>query len=67
MLWQPDATTLASRCIAVAELHVKNLVLYHTEDSTLETRKKRYTAEADTAFSGHVFVPDDLERIVLCI
>ena len=76
MLWQPDATTLASRCIAVAvldaarlaeRLHVKNLVLYHTEDSTLETRKKRYTAEADTAFSGHVFVPDDLERIVLCI
>ena len=46
-------------------LHVKNLILYHTEDRTLETRKERYTAEAMTAFSGHVCVPDDLERIML--
>jgi ribonuclease Z len=43
------------------------VALISSQDSTLETRKKRYMAEADTAFSGHVFVPDDLERIVLCI
>ena len=54
-----DAARLAER------LGVKNLILYHTEDRTLETRKERYTAEARTAFSGHVFVPDDLERIIL--
>jgi len=46
-------------------LHARNLILYHTEDRTLKTRKERYTAEATTAFSGHVFVPDDLERIML--
>ena len=46
-------------------LGVKNLVLYHTEDKTLATRKERYTAEAKEAFSGRVFVPDDLETIVL--
>lgn len=46
-------------------LGVKNLVLYHTEDKTLATRKERYAAEAKEAFSGRVFVPDDLERIGL--
>lgn len=54
-----DAARLAQ------ELGVDNLILYHTEDSTLETRKKMYTAEAATVFSGHIWVPDDLERIVL--
>ena len=54
-----DAARLAE------DLGVKNLVLYHTEDRTLETRKKRYTAEAKTAFSGNVWVPDDLERLTL--
>ena len=54
-----DAARLAER------LHVRNLILYHTEDSTLKTRKERYTAEAKTAFGGQVWVPDDLERIML--
>ncbi|MCR5140045.1 MAG: MBL fold metallo-hydrolase [Bacteroidaceae bacterium] len=54
-----DAARLAE------ELGVKNLILYHTEDRTLDTRRQRYTAEAKTAFSGRVLVPDDLERITL--
>ena len=52
-----DAAQLAER------LGVKNLILYHTEDKTLSTRRERYTAEAASVFSGRVFVPDDLERI----
>lgn len=48
-----------------ARLHGKNLVLYHTEDRTLATRKKTYTAEAKQHFPGNVFVPDDLETIDL--
>jgi len=54
-----DAARLAE------ELGVRNLILYHTEDKTLETRRVRYMAEAEAVFSGHVYVPDDLERIVL--
>ena len=54
-----DAARLAE------ELQVKNLILYHTEDRTLDTRRQRYTAEAKTAFSGRIFVPDDLEEIML--
>ena len=46
-------------------LQVKNLVLYHTEDTNLAERKIRYTREAKSVFSGEVFVPDDLERIRL--
>lgn len=45
------------------QLKVKNLLLYHTEDKTLDTRKAAYTEEAARAFSGTVYVPDDLERI----
>lgn len=54
-----DAARLAE------ELGVGNLILYHTEDRTLETRKVRYSTEAKTVFGGSVWVPDDLERIVL--
>lgn len=46
-------------------LHVRNLILYHTEDRTFKTRKERYTAEAKAAFGGQVWVPEDLERIML--
>ena len=46
-------------------LSVRNLILYYTEDRTLDTRRQRYTAEAKTVFSGRVVVPDDLERIIL--
>ena len=54
-----DAARLAER------LHVRNLILYHTEDRTLETRKERYSAEAKSSFGGQVWVPDDLEKIIL--
>ena len=48
-----------------AALGVKNLVLYHTEDATLPTRRAAYTAEAAEHFSGSIFVPDDGEMIDL--
>ncbi len=47
------------------ELGAKKLILYHTEDRTLETRRERYAAEAHKAFPGTVIVPDDLETISL--
>ena len=46
-------------------LGVRNLLLYHTEDQTLPTRRTRYTAEARTVFTGNVLVPEDLETILL--
>ena len=46
-------------------LFAKNLILYHAEDETLQTRKRTYTSEARTVFNGNIFVPDDFEVIDL--
>lgn len=54
-----DAARLAER------LGARNLVLYHTEDKNLAHRCELYTAEAATAFSGGIYVPDDLDTIQL--
>ena len=54
-----DAGKLAS------ELGVKNLILYHTEEKTLSTRRDTYTREAAQNFKGRIVVPDDLEIIEL--
>lgn len=54
-----DAGQLAAR------LNVNNLLLYHTEDSDLANRARRYTAEAATCFSGHIIVPDDGQTLSL--
>ena len=45
------------------KLGVKNLILYHTEDSDLKNRTKKYTEEAMQNFKGNIFVPNDLEVI----
>lgn len=54
-----DAGRLAS------ELGAKNLLLYHTEDRTLETRRENYTREAAQNFGGRIVVPDDMEVVEL--
>lgn len=46
-------------------LQVKNLVLYHTEDTNLATRKEAYTAEAKTHFSRQAYCPNELETLPL--
>ena len=48
-----------------AELDIKNLVLYHTEEKTIATRKATYAQEAAENFKGRIVVPDDLEVIEL--
>ena len=48
-----------------AELGVKNLILYHTEEKTLATRREKYTEEAALNFKGKIVVPEDLETIKL--
>ena len=63
--YEKHQSTVLDAARLAEELGVKNLILYHTEDRTLDTRCQRYTAEAKTAFSGRVFVPDDLEKIML--
>ena len=45
------------------KLNIKNIILYHTEESHGKDRQKLYTQEASRYFNGKVFVPNDLETI----
>ena len=45
------------------KLNVKNLILWHTDDSLGSKRKQIYKKEAKTVFKGNVIVPNDLETI----
>lgn len=58
-------TTVKEACENAENLHVKNLLLYHTEDRDLANRKYNYTEEGKEFFQGNIFVPDDGEHIML--
>lgn len=59
-------STVMDACKTAQDLGVRNLVLYHTEDTHLPHRKALYQAEGAQYFTGNLFVPDDLETIRLC-
>lgn len=61
--YEKHHSTASEAGILASRLNCKNLLLYHTEDRTLPTRKQTYTEEARQNFTGKVFVPDDLEVI----
>ena len=46
-------------------LNVKNLILWHSEDSNLKNRKKLYLHEAQKYFSGKIYIPNDMDIIDL--
>lgn len=61
--YEKHHSTAADAGKLAAELGVKNLVLYHTEDTRLPHRKKLYALEAGLYFNGSIFVPDDLQTL----
>jgi len=63
--YEKNHSTALDAGMLAAQLGVKNLVLYHTEDTHLETRNSNYTAEAKQHFKGRIYVPDDLGIIEL--
>lgn len=63
--YEKHHSTVREACEAAQRLCVKNLLLYHTEDSHIRERKALYTAEGKRYYSGNLIVPDDLERICL--
>ena len=58
-------STVKEACETAERLGVKNLVLYHTEDTDVENRKRLYSEEGRRFFSGNLYVPDDLEAFEL--
>ncbi len=65
--YEKHHSTAADAAMMAEQLGVKNLLLYHTEDSDIANRQMRYTQEAALHFSGTIHVPNDLERLVLSV
>ena len=63
--YEKHHSTVKDACELAEELGVQNLLLYHTEDRNLPHRKELYTKEGRDYFTGKLFVPDDLETVVL--
>lgn len=63
--YKKNHSTALSTAKVMNELNVKNLLLYHTEDSHGEDRKILYSEEAKSVFKGNLLVPNDLEEIDL--
>lgn len=61
--YEKNHSTVKSVSEIMNALNVKNLILYHTEDSHGKDRKKLYTDEGKENFKGNVIVPDELEVI----
>lgn len=63
--YEKHHSTVKEACELAEELNIKNLVLWHTEDQNLAQRKKLYINEGKNYFKGNLYVPDDLEVILL--
>ena len=63
--YEKNHSTALSVAKTMNELEVKNLILYHTEESHGDDRKQLYLEEAQSVFNGSVIVPNDLEEIRL--
>ena len=44
-------------------VNAKNLIMWHSVDNRIETRKLEFTQEAKQYFNGNVYAPNDLEVI----
>lgn len=63
--YEKHHSTAADAGKLAQKLGVKNLVLYHTEDTQLQNRYNLYAREAGDYFKGPVFVPEDLQTLDL--
>ena len=63
--YEKHHSTVKDACELAEKLNVQNLLLYHTEDRNYARRKELYMAEGKQYFSGKLWIPDDLETIML--
>ncbi|MDD3277668.1 MAG: MBL fold metallo-hydrolase [Lachnospiraceae bacterium] len=59
--YEKHHSTVKDACRLAGELHVENLILYHTEDKNIADRKRLYLEEGQAVYKGNLYVPDDLE------
>ena len=58
-------STVKDACELAEEAGIKNLILYHTEDQNIADRKRLYMEEGQAYYHGNLYVPDDLEKIIV--
>lgn len=64
--YEKHHSTVKEACELAEQLHIPNLILWHTEDkSTVGRRKELYCAEGRKYYHGNLNVPDDGEIISL--
>ena len=57
--YEKEHSTVKDACELAEKIGIKNLILYHTEDTHMNDRKYLYTKEGKPYFSGNLYVPDD--------
>jgi len=63
--YEKHHATVREACENAEKMNVQNLFLIHTEEDNLSDRKQLYTNEAKGFFKGTVYVPDDLDEIII--
>lgn len=63
--YEKNHSTVKDACEIAKKLNVENLLLYHTEDRNCLLRKELYINEGENYFEGNIFVPNDLETMIL--
>ena len=58
-------SSVKAACQIAESCGVQKLLLYHTEESHLAERKCLYIREGKQYFSGELYVPDDLETVII--
>ena len=61
--YEKNHSTTKSVSEVMNKLNIKNLILYHTEDTHGDQRQELYLDEAKDYFNGKVYVPNDMEEI----
>lgn len=63
--YEKHHSTVKDACLTAEAMGAENLILYHTEDKNLPSRRELYTKEGREYFSGNIHVPGDLEVLEL--
>ena len=61
--YEKHHSTVKSVSEVMNNLNVKNLILYHTEDSHGSDRKRLYLEEGKKYYNGNLIIPEELETI----
>ena len=65
--YEKSHSTVKDACELAEKLNVKNLILYHTEDSHLDKKEVLYKNEGQKYYGGNLYVPYDGEEISMSV